>query len=351
MSDYRRTKPNIWKNYPAKASSKGVAGFSRTESLLSVSRLKTEYLFGIPLVSPITRERMSDEVITAALNRGIARVELECRIDVTPVQRVTNLPFDRTKYLQGWNQIDLSWFPIHSVEELSIRGTNSRSYPDNPDGGDFGISPDEPFPCDHLPCQAPCRHLPCDRQGCNHGPWHEPKNRIEIPGQQIEGRSYEPSSHGEGTLLYNVPLQWLDLSLGNKGFIHMVPLISSFTGTGLVGAAIQGPAAALFMVFNQLPNIPAYWFCKWTSGFDENAIPVTINDLIGCYATLEILSLIGPLRPYNSQSIGLDGASQGVSGPGPALYKQRVDELNQRISELKDIIKARFTAKLIMSHI
>lgn len=131
----------------------------------------------------------------------------------------------------------------------------------------------------------------------------------------------------------------------------MVPLISSFTGTGLVGAAIQGPAAALFMVFNQLPNIPAYWFCKWTSGFDENAIPVTINDLIGCYATLEILSLIGPLRPYNSQSIGIDGTSQGVSGPGPALYKQRVDELTQRIAELKDIVKARFTQKLVMSHI
>ena len=294
MADYSSTKGNINKVYPAKASNKGVAGFSRVEAMLSVTRLKNEFLFGIPLVSPLTRERMSDETLSAILNRARARAELECRIDISPVQRTTNLPFDRTKYIQGWNQIDLSWCPVHSIEELSIRGTDSVSTPDNPQGG----GPD-----------------------------------------------------GLGTLLYNVPLQWLDMSMANKGLVHMVPLISSFTGTGLVGAAIQGPAAALFMVFNQLPNIPSYWFCKWTSGFDENAVPATINDLIGCYATLEVLSLIGPLRPYNSQNISIDGTGQGVSGPGPALFKQRVDELTQKVAELKDIIKARFTQKIVMSHI
>ena len=294
MADYKFTKPIINKNYPFNATKHGVAGFSRVEALFSVTRLKEEYLFGIPLVSYLTKEKMGDGTLKAALNRAIARVELECKIDVTPVQRVRNMPFDRTKYLQGWNQLDLSNFPVHSLEEVSIRGVNSRTFPDDPHGG----GPD-----------------------------------------------------GEGTILYSVPLQWIDMSMAHKGLLHMVPLISSFTGTGLVGAAIQGPAAALFMVFNQLPNIPAYWFVRWTSGFGENEVPSTINDLIGTYAALEILSLLGPLRFFHSQSISVDSIGQSVSGPGPALFAQRIAELNQRAVELKDIIKARFTAKIVMSHI
>jgi len=294
MSDYSRTKKIQHTNYPNKGVRGGVAGFSRVEAMLTVDRLKQEFLFGVPLVSYLTKERMTDETLKNMLNRAAARVELECKIDISPVQRETHLPFDRTKYLQGWNQLDLASVPLLSIEELSIRGSDSVSSPDNTQGG----GPD-----------------------------------------------------GKGSMLYNVPLEWIDLSQANKGLIHMVPLISSFTGTGMVGAAIQGPAAALFMVFNQLPNIPSYWYIRYTSGFEENCVPASINELLGCYAALEILSLIGPLRFFNSQSISIDGTGQSVAGPGPALFAQRIQELNQRIMELKDLIKARFSQKLVMSHI
>lgn len=294
MSDYTQTKKIINNNYPSKSVTGGVAGFPRVEPLLTVDRLKQEFLFGIPLVSPLTRQQITDDTLKNMLTRAMARVELECKIDISPVQRETSLPFDRVKYLQGWNQIDLSSVPLSSIEELSIRGVDSATTPSNPQGG----GPD-----------------------------------------------------GKGSILYNVPLEWVDLSQANKGLLHLVPLISSFTGTGLVGAAISGPAAALFMVFNQLPQVPAYWFCRWTSGFKENAVPSTINELVGTYAAMEVLSLLGPTRLFNAQSINVDGTGQSVSGPGVQWLTTRLGELQQKAAELKDLIKANMSRKIIMSHI
>lgn len=294
MSDYSRTKPIQNNNYPSKSVTGGVAGFSRVEPLLTVDRLKEEFLFGIPLISPLTREKLTDDAIRNILTRAMARVELECKIDITPVQRKTHFPFDRTKFLQGFNQIDLSNFPLLSLEEFSIRAVNSANTPDNPTGGD---------------------------------------------------------QNQEGSVIYSLPLDWIDLSQSHKGLLHVFPLISTFTGTGQVGAAIQGPAASLFMSLIHQQYLPAYWFVKFTSGFKENGVPATINDLIGTFAALEVLSLLGPLRLFNSQSINIDGTGQSVAGPGVQWLTTRIGELNERAAALKDLIKARFTQKITMSHI
>jgi hypothetical protein len=294
MSEYSRTKPIPNRNYPSKSVVGGVAGFSRVEAMLTVDRLRQEFLFGIPLVSFITKETLKDETIRNILNRAAARVELECKIDVTPVQREGHFPFDRVKFLQGFNQIDLSNVPLRSLEEFSIRAVNSANTPDNVSGG----GPD-----------------------------------------------------GKGTVIYTLPLDWIDLSQSHKGILHVFPLISTFTGTGQVAAAVMGPSASLFMNLIHQTYMPAYWYVRWTSGFDENAVPATLNELIGCFAALEILSLIGPLRLWNSQSINIDGSGQSVAGPGSQLFKQRIDELTSRIAELKDLIKARFSQKIVMVHI
>lgn len=294
MSDYSRTKPIQTNNYPTKSVTGGVAGFSRVEALLTVDRLKSEFLFGIPLISPLTRERLTDDAIRNILSRAMARVELECKIDITPVQRKTHFPFDRTKFLQGFNQIDLSNVPLVSLEEFSIRAVNSANTPDNVNGGD-----------------------------------------------QL----------GDGTVIYNLPLDWIDLSQSHKGLLSVFPIISTFTGTGQIGAAIQGPSASLFMTLIHLQYMPAYWYIKWTSGFKENGVPATINDLIGTFAALEILSLLGPLRLFNSQSINIDGTGQSVSGPGNQWLTVRIGELSERAAALKDLIKARFTQKVVMAHI
>ena len=305
--DYSNSnKPNVNNAYPQQTSivqGEGAAGFTRVEEWIDPARLRGEFLFGIPLVSMLTREAMTDLTIKNIIRRAAAKAELETRIDITPVQRVVRRDWDRTKYLQGWNQIDLGVPNIQSLQEVSIRATNSVST--------------------QTPALAPS-NLP----------------------------SYGPSANNdEGGVLYTVPLDWIDTGYFHKGIIHFVPLQTTFTGTGLVGGATMGAAAPLFAVFSKLAWIPNFWFIRFTSGFQENSIPAPVNELIGCYAAMEILSLLGPLNKFNSQSIGLDGASQSNSSSGNQLFVTRYNDLATKAEGLKDLIRKRFGAGIVMNSI
>lgn len=64
--DYSSNKKNPNAMFPQKASKlsgEGAAGFTRVESWMTPERLRAEYLFGIPLVSPITQEKMTDDTL------------------------------------------------------------------------------------------------------------------------------------------------------------------------------------------------------------------------------------------------------------------------------------------------
>ncbi len=297
MSDYTKRKPNPHGSYPLDnealptSSSNVGSGFSRLEQWITVERLKDEFLFGIPLVSLVTKQQLKDEVIKTIITKAAGRVELKCKIDVFPVVRVVRQAYDRVKMTQGFNQIDVGVRNIRELLEISIRTANS---------------------------------------------YNEPSNNSD--------------PNNEGTVLYNFPLEWIDPSLMRKGLIHFVPLQSAANGL-IPGGLIGGTSAPLFQVLTQLTNIPGYFFIRYASGWEENAIPSVVNDLIGTYAAMEILSLLGPTNKWNSQSIGIDGASQGVSGPGNQIFALRMQELEKKAAELEDLIKSYFTNKIFMRHI
>lgn len=299
--DYSSTKPNVVKQYPEGSTSlsgEGVAGFTRVEAWLTPERLKNEFLFGIPLVSLITKEKMSDDLLKTLIRKAAARVELECKIAVTPQQKFDRIEFDRTKYLQGWNQLQLKYGNVSSVEEVAIRAVNSQNVQQGVTNVDFSL-----------------------------------------PNQQ------------EGSTLYIVPLDWIDMSMANKGLLHFVPLQTTFSSYGVVGPS-AGAAAPLFAIFSQLQWIPSFWAVKYTIGFQENSVPAPVNELIGDYAAMEVLSMLGPLIRVTSQSISLDGASQSTSGPGHQLYALRYQQLQEQADNLKDLIKRRFgKGAMFMSHI
>jgi hypothetical protein len=301
MSDFSNRKPNIHSAYPADAqtlNSKGAAGFNRVEPFLTVNKLKDRWLFGIPLKHPLTKQTLSDETLKDILNNAAARVELECNIDVFPVVRVQKHPFDKTKYEQGWSQINVGIRNIREIHELSIRTTNSFTE-------QFGIT----------------------------SPNNDPIN--------------DPTS--EGVVIYSFPLNWIDMGLARKGLIHLVPLQTALNGT-TPGGSYGGGASALFAVFSRLSWVPHFFYLRFVSGFEENSIPATVNDLIGTYAAMETLSTLGPLNRYSSQSIGLDSASQSQSGPGNQIYALRMQELEKKAEMLKDLIRNRFSNKIFMTH-
>lgn len=297
--DNSNNKNNPAGSYPADVttlSGEGAAGFTRVEEWITPERLKNEWLFGIPLVSPITKQTLTDSTLKNIIRRAAANVELKCKVDVFPVQRFERIEFDRTKYLQGWNQLQLGYSNISSIQEVSIRASNSQTTAQN----------------------------------------------VTFPPNNGNGDI-------EGSPLYIVPLEWIDMNQAHKGLLHFVPLQTTFGSYGVVGPS-AGAAAPLFAIFSQLQWIPSFWACKYTSGFKENSIPAPVNDLIGCYAAMEVLSLLGPLNRHTSQSISLDGASQSTSGPGPQLYVTRYGELKDKVDDLIDLIKSRFGKKIFMSH-
>lgn len=298
MSDYSSTKPQITYNYPSKAAKDGVSGFSRVEPFMTPERLRKEFLFGIPLVSFLTGERMTDETLKSVIARAAAEVEVKCKIDIFPVQRIIKQDFDYTKYSQGFNQMNLGFGPLKSLEEVSIRLINSTTI--------------------------------------------------------IGGVSNQADP--EGTLIYRFPLEWVNLSYGYKGLLYFTPLQTVYSGANMSGihsAGIgEGGAVALMTALNRVRNFPSFWTVKATFGFEEGSIPSPINSLIGFTAALEILSLLGITNWINGKSISIDGASQSLSGPGPQIFLARINDLKEKQRDLIDLVKKRFTANgIFMQHI
>lgn len=295
MADYTESKRRITGNYPQKVSKDGGAGgFDRVESFLTPERLKAEFLFGIPLKSPLTNETMSDDTLKSLIRKAAADIEMECKIDIFKTQRKTRLEFDRTKFLQGFGQLNLGFSNLYSLEELSIRTVES-------------VSTQNPTP---------------------------------------------DAVNEDGRLIFKYPLAWIDIdSTGHKGIIHSVPLQTAYTGVGGGVGAYGGAASALLTAFNQLSWMPAFWYVKFTTGFDDNAVPSPINTLIGNKVALKVLSQLGPTQKIASKSIGIDGVSQSVSGMGPQQFSFRIQDLEKEIEGLKNAIGKYFGGRgVYMTH-
>lgn len=129
--------------------------------------------------------------------------------------------------------------------------------------------------------------------------------------------------------------------------------ISLITPTGLVTSAAggQGSSPLILTSYLNVNWIPAFYKVLCTTGFPENKIPTVVNELIGVTCALDILSRIGPTFRNNSTSISQDGLNQSLSGQGPNIYKQRIDELTLRKEKIEEQLKAYFYQKFIVSNI
>lgn len=358
----KKNPTGLYQQGVTKLSGEGAAGFTRVESWITPEKLKNQYLFGIPLTSVLTKQTLTDDTLKDIIRRAAATVELKCKVDVTPTQRVHRIEFDRVKYLQGWNQLQLGFGNIQSLQEVSIRANNSHSPPVNPiiapPGGAVRSGGVVTITTANLHHLFPGESVTID--GVSDASFNGDFQVVSTPTSSIftfnqagpdatAGNGMVAGTGDEGSVLYRVPLEWIDMSMCAKGLLHFVPLQTTFGSYGVSGPA-AGAAAPLFAIFSQLQWIPSFWCVKAIHGFEENAIPAPFNDLIGCYAAMEVLSLLGPLLRYTSQSISLDGASQATSGPGNQLYVIRYQQLEAKVVDLLDLIKSRFGKKIFMSH-
>jgi hypothetical protein len=296
-------KKNVSGMHPAKSTldpliKAATSGPNRIEPLITPKRVRDEFLFGLPLASIVTGEKMTDATLQSIINRKIDFIETVIRVPFFPVERTIRIDFDRTKYIQGFNQLDLGYAACIAVNEVCIRAANSASSPYN-----------------------------------------------ENP----------PQGGATGTLLYDLPLDWIDMGTADKGLLHLVPLQASIGSTMLGSGPITGAYAPLFAVFtSQFGWIPSFWYIRATFGITQTGqgVPAIANELIGNLVAQEILSMLGPqFGLFISKSIGLDGISQSTASAGPSIFVVRYNELEAKIQFALNLFENRFGRKFFMSHI
>ena len=136
-----------------------------------------------------------------------------------------------------------------------------------------------------------------------------------------------------GIDVFTVPLEWAETGHLVRGQINLIPMGVALSGTGdpnsngVVGGQSAGGAAFLAILGNQ-PWIASFWQIEYSTGFVNGLLPRPVNDLISCCTAMRVLSLIASTYArVNSASLGIDGLSQSIGGPGGQLFATRMQEL------------------------
>jgi hypothetical protein len=151
--------------------------------------------------------------------------------------------------------------------------------------------------------------------------------------------------------VYIVPLEWVETSYLVRGQLNIIPMTAAFIQGGYVPAGSTGGSFFLAVLGNRY-WVPAYWQIEYTSGYVDSMVPRVVNDFIGTIAALEILSMLAVTYARSqSHSLGIDGMSQSVSTPGPAIFQIRISELEEKKKRLMGKLKAMMGRKIFSSHV
>lgn len=150
--------------------------------------------------------------------------------------------------------------------------------------------------------------------------------------------------------VFSVPIEWADVGNLHRGQVNLIPLTLALTGQNQAAAASAGGAVYLAILGNR-NWIASFWQMVYTAGFPNGKIPKVVNQIIGLTAALDILSMLGITFRANSASLSLDGMSQSVSGPGPAIFAQRIKEIMIERQTLIAKLKAQYGLKILSSNV
>lgn len=131
--------------------------------------------------------------------------------------------------------------------------------------------------------------------------------------------------------LWTISSDWIDKGNMSKGLLYILPLNiaqvpqASGTNGGPTGGAV------FLALLGGASWVGAYWQIQYSIGFKDAEFPRQINALIGCVASINILSQLAAANARSSsKSLGIDGLSQSSSGPGPGIYDTAIAALEKR---------------------
>lgn len=284
-------KKGISSVYPEKVL-EGNSGLTRVEPFLTPDVLKDRFLWGIPLISPVTRQSITNNMLKDFIQRAANEFELKCQVDVFQVVRRYRLPFDPNLYYQ-FMTLEIPNKPIQTVIDLSIRAA---SYNAN---------------------------------------------------YNAQNEQY-PSTN----LIYKIPNEWIDMANASRGTLAVNPLNPAFSAIGS-GTSAPASGATIMQFIGQSGWVPSYWNTEVICGFanDEGQVPVAINEVVGNYATMLILDNLIPQFRYASQSLGIDGLNQSVNDNMFSLLQDKRQKAEVSFKEQVNKIKQITSSKIFSSHV
>ncbi len=159
------------------------------------------------------------------------------------------------------------------------------------------------------------------------------------------------SSNGEG--IYTLPPDWIEVGLAHQRQLNLIPILSIFGAAGLQDGRASNAGLIFLQAINNFQWLPAFFTVKYTYGLSntEGQLPISVNEVIGMIAAINILSILQTFYLHTSTSISQDGVSQAASGPGPKIYVQRIEDLEKRRDKTLAKLKAVFSNKYFLSNI
>ena len=149
------------------------------------------------------------------------------------------------------------------------------------------------------------------------------------------------------------PTQWLTTHQNSYGlYKRRVSLVPTGSATAIANAEVILSGITTQLGLQRMKMIPDYWDFQYITGFDIDSFPMDLINLTGKLACFGPLNIAGDLilgAGIASQSLGVDGLSQGISSTSSATnagygarmvaYQKEIKETVQRIKLIYDEIK------------
>lgn len=267
------------------------SGFGRVEPFLSPTELKTRFLFGFPLVSPITKAKITDTDLLDYIKRGANQVEIDAKVLIQPVMLRPRLPFDPALYEKNiW--LESPYKPLQKLHRVFIA---SASYVNTPD---------------------------------------------------------QNAQYPAGANIYQIPNEWVDVSYAVKGKIFVNPINPAFAAVGTAQqAAFSGAGILQFIGMNGY--VPAFWTIEGLYGFctQDGKVPVVVNEALGAWAAILVLTNLFPLYRIGGHSLSADGLGQSVTDVFYQLLQLKIAELQKQYKNNVAQIKTMCGQNFITSNV
>jgi len=136
--------------------------------------------------------------------------------------------------------------------------------------------------------------------------------------------------------LVNYPEEWITIEK-EASQVQLVPVEGSFSGVIVTQGGSYVP-----LLYGTKDHWPHLFEIEYTAGFDNDCIPVVLNDMIGMQASIRLFEILGDivLGPgVASESVNLDAAGVSKGLTASAMYSAFSARIESYKKQMDDYVK------------